>query len=213
MVATDTVVGIVGAVLLVAVMAGVFAYEYNTPAAPDTSTDAGQKAAFAHDAKFAALNATEDIDGDGTPNYKDADVDGDGISNANDTEIGTSFKVSGSIPNGAAPNSMDAGSTPFTAGTGVIHVLAFVNYTASPLPVQQFSLQVSLLDGGGKSVANGVATTSGGKTTVKIDTTDVMPGAYQLSVRMNGANAQGGSYDGVIQVHYDSGPAMPGMHM
>src|ERR1041385_3207350 len=93
MVATDTVVGIVGAVLLVAVMAGVFAYEYNNPATADASTDAGQKSTFTHDARFAALNATDDIDGDGTPNYKDADLDGDGVSNANDTEVGVTIKV------------------------------------------------------------------------------------------------------------------------
>lgn len=209
MVATDTVVGIVGAVLLVAVMAGVFAYEYNNPATPDATSDAGMRSAFA--SHYTGLNATEDLDGDGQANYMDADLDGDGVANGNDTEVGVSIKVTGSIPNGVAPNTMAAGSTDFKAFTGVVHVLAFVNYTASPLPVQQYSLQVSLVDSEGKSVANGVATTSGGKTSIKVDTTDVMPGAYSLKVNMNGANGQGGSYDGVILVHYESGGSMAGM--
>jgi|ERR1041385_1931135 hypothetical protein len=209
MVATDTVVGIVGAVLLVAVMAGVFAYEYNNPAPADATSDQGQKDSFAH--KYAALNATDDIDGDGIPNYKDADMDGDGVSNANDTAVGVAIKVAGTIPTGpTAPGSpAAAGSTPFNAGTGVVHVLAFVNYTASPLPVQQYSLQASLLDSAGKSVASGTATTTGGRTTIKIDTSDVMAGAYKLVVSMTGADPQGGTYDGVIQVHYDAG--MSGM--
>ena len=214
MVATDTVVGIVGAVLLVAVMAGVFAYEYNNPATADTMSDAGQKNAFA--SHYAGLNATDDIDGDGIPNYKDTDIDGDGVANANDTSVGVAIKVSGAVPMTASPMSTQLAAQAFTAGTGVEHILAFVNYTVptpSPLPAA-YSLQASLVDGSGQTVKNGIATTSGSSVSIKIDSegADLVAGKYELRISMSGANPQAGSYSGVILVHYPSpGGAMAGM--
>lgn len=83
MATTDTVVGIVGAVLLAGVMVAVFVYEYNNPPAAtgDGDLEAARHAAFA--ANHPLLNATEDLDHDGLPNYEDADMDGDGM---NDTQ-------------------------------------------------------------------------------------------------------------------------------
>lgn len=77
MVATDTIVGIVGAVVLVGVMAGVFIYEYNQPDDP-TPIDEGPDEPTGFAADYPTLAAAEDMDGDGVPNEEDPDMDGDG---------------------------------------------------------------------------------------------------------------------------------------
>lgn len=116
---SDTVIGIVGAVVLVAVMIGVFAYEYNNaPEAdnglPDPSTPAGQQALFA--AAYPTLNATDDIDGDGLANFEDDDIDGDGTDNGNDTTVEVVFDLSHSAPAYSNP----VGSAPSSAGVDFV---------------------------------------------------------------------------------------------
>src|SRR5688572_20840856 len=107
MVATDTVVGIVGAVLLVAVMAGVFAYEYNNPV-EDVPDDSSQRSHFEED--YVGLSAGDDLDGDGTANYLDDDIDGDGSPNDGDDMLNVLVPVSGSI----GSNTPAGPSQPFT---------------------------------------------------------------------------------------------------
>lgn len=209
MVATDTVVGIIGAVLLVAVMGGVFAYEYNNPAEAGTGSAAHQKAHFLED--YPSLNATDDLDGDHLANYNDTDIDGDGVANEVDEDTAVHQEISGSIPAGANPNPAMVGSHAFTAGTGVLHVMAYVNYTAAgpaPLPTQPV-LQVALKDSSGSTVANGVATTTGTTVSIKVESQDITPGAYTLSISVTGANPAARPYTGAINIHYDA-PAMGG---
>jgi hypothetical protein len=210
MVATDTVVGIIGAVLLVAVMGGVFAYEYNNPAtSAGTGTMAQEKAHFLAD--YPSLNATDDLDGDHQPNYNDTDIDGDGVANEMDSDTAVHIDISGTVPMQASPNSAQVGSHAFTAGTGVVHAIGYVNYTAtgqSPLPTQP-ALQVSLRDSSGQVVANGVATTTGSTVSIKVESQDVTPGQYTLVVSMTGLNAQARPYTGSLTLHYDA-PAMGG---
>src|ERR1041385_1045281 len=87
MVATDTLVGVAGAVLLAAVMIGVFVYEYNN--APSTTDMGHGKGPLRTPADFAKayplLGANDDLDGDHVANYNDTDMDGNGMADANQT--------------------------------------------------------------------------------------------------------------------------------
>ncbi len=131
---SDTVIGIVGAVVLVAVMIGVFAYEYNNAPedvgnTPDPTTPAGQMALFA--AAYPELNATDDIDLDGTPNYMDDDIDGDGMNNtADDDGVVVVFNLGHNAPahtNAAGSGPYSAGQ-PFALGVGYAGVSVEVNH-------------------------------------------------------------------------------------
>src|SRR5688572_25141152 len=115
MVATDTVVGIVGAVLLVAVMAGVFVYEYNNPI-EEASGDAGARAHFEED--YAGLSATDDLDGDGAPNYLDEDLDDDGVANEEDDMVAVAVPVAGSIGGSTPVDPSDPFTVDFSVGNG-----------------------------------------------------------------------------------------------
>ncbi len=112
---SDTVIGIVGAVVLVAVMIGVFAYEYNnaeeTPDdGPDPNSPEAREAAF--NATFTALDPRGDIDGDGTLNYLDDDIDDDGLNNTVDTDVVVTFDLSQPAPAYTNP----ASNPPASAG-------------------------------------------------------------------------------------------------
>src|SRR5688572_1405226 len=156
MVATDTVVGIVGAVLLVAVMAGVFVYEYNNPAEAEDLTPEGRMAAF--EGQYEGMSATDDVDGDDTPNYEDDDLDGDGTPNANDTATATAFSMNGQLgPAGTAV------SMPIYAGNGTVHIMATVTAAlAVPNPLVSGNLIIQLVNPDGSVVADATITPGSG---------------------------------------------------
>jgi hypothetical protein len=126
MVAKDTVVGIVGAVILVAVMAAVFVYELNNQPDEVTSGEAASIEDF--EEHYPDLNATDDLDGDGKANFEDADLDGDGTNNTEDEDVAVTLPVSAEV---AAPTA--SGSTPytmtFTVGNGSESLQGQLSYT------------------------------------------------------------------------------------
>jgi hypothetical protein len=180
MVATDTVVGIVGAVLLVAVMAGVFAYEYNNPAEPEDLSPEGRMASFEED--YEGMSAGDDIDSDGTPNYLDHDIDGDGTNNENDTTVTTTHEMSGA----AGPTAQL--SLAFYAGNGTVHITATVTVALQvPNPLVSGNVIVELLRPDG-SVADNQASTPGGSGTFTVETQEgdeIPAGEWRVVVRPN----------------------------
>lgn len=200
MVATDTAVGIIGAVLLVAVMGGVFAYEYNNPV-EEGSADMEDRAHFEDD--HPGLAAGDDLDGDGLPNYQDDDVDGDGELNAVDEMLSIVVPVSGSI----GQNSPLTPSAPFTAdfsvGNGTEHVAGTITYTrtgAAALGVPTFASRI--VDSNGETVATATSTTSGNTVTMTYDVQEpLLPGDYTVEVTQPGPGT-GGSFSGNLEVHY-----------
>jgi hypothetical protein len=204
MVATDTVVGIVGAVLLVAVMAGVFVYEYNNPAEPEDMSPTGQMAHFEED--YEGMSATDDIDGDGTANYLDDDVDGDGVSNENDTATATHQEMSGAIGPSGGPVST-ALSLGFTVGNGSVHITSTVTLS-TVIPVYSGNFIIQLIDPDG-NVVDDAASSPGGSATLTVETSedDERP-AGEWTVRVtNNQAGPGGSASIVAEVHYPAPPA------
>jgi hypothetical protein len=211
MVATDTVVGIIGAVVLVAVMGGVFVYEYNN--APEASSDMESQEHFEED--FAGLSATQDMDGDGTANYLDDDIDGDGVANAQDTELTQIVAVTKNVP---APSATASGSATqgFTVQNGSIHFQGSLSYTRPNGAVAVPNVQASITGPGGFS-ANGVATTSGNTVTITFDVEEeLVAGDYTLTLTNTGPAGpipagQAASVTGNLEIHYAT-PADGGMH-
>ncbi|MEA3136745.1 MAG: hypothetical protein QOC71_1026 [Thermoplasmata archaeon] len=199
MVATDTVVGIVGAVLLVAVMAGVFAYEYNNPVEAEATSDAGQRAHFEED--YAGMSATDDIDGDGQANYLDDDVDGDGTANENDTSVATTSESTGAIGPSGGPVSTSF-SQEVIVGNGSVHVTATVTLTtAVPMYSGNFAIQLVDPDGTIVDTAASAASGSGSLTVETGDDTEMKAGTWTVRVTNNQAGL-GGSAHIVAEVHY-----------
>jgi hypothetical protein len=199
MVATDTVVGIVGAVLLVAVMAGVFVYEYNNPAEAEDLSDSGQQEHFEED--YAGLSANDDIDGDGKANYMDEDIDGDGTENGNDTTVSTTFTGSGAIGPSGGPVSTSF-FTEFTVGNGSVHIEATVTLS-TPIPVYSGNFIVQLVDPDG-TVVDDQASSPTGSASLTVETgddTEMKAGTWTVRV-MNNQAGPGGNADATIQVHY-----------
>jgi hypothetical protein len=200
MVATDTVVGIVGAVLLVAVMAGVFVYEYNNPV-EETTGEAAARAHFEED--YAGLSAMDDIDGDGTPNYMDPDLDEDGVANEDDDMLAVQVPVSGSI----GSSTPLAPSQPFTAafkvGNGTEHLGGTITYTrtgAAALGLPTFAARI--VDGSGDTVASATSTTSGNTVTMTFDVEEpLVAGDYRVEVTQ-ATSGPGGSFSGSLEIHY-----------
>ena len=203
MVATDTVVGIVGAVLLVAVMAGVFVYEYNNPAEAEDTTPEGRMAAF--EEHYEGMSAGDDIDGDGEPNYLDQDIDGDGTANGNDTAVTTTTEMTG------ATGPQASIEMPFYVGNGTVHVSATVatNLQAgNPLVSGNVIVELVRPDG---SVADNQASTPGGSSTFTVETQegDEMPtGEWTVVVRPNQVGLPGTAQI-TAEVHYPA-PAAEG---
>lgn len=207
MVASDTVVGIVGSVLLVAVMVGVFVYEYNNPV---TAEGPGSGGSFRAD--YPHLAATEDIDADGLANAGDSDLDGDGITNPKDPTIGVTVRISGSTPAPSGPDLPGLPTTParvvatqpFTVGQGFRHLNGTVTYTSStpsPAPASP-GLSVAIVDAGGAEKARAASSTSGASFTFTFDVQDLATGNYSLQVTQT-APGPATPFSGSIQVHYE----------
>ncbi len=206
MVATDTVVGIVGAVVLVAVMAGVFVYEYNnTEASAPSIVELHEH--FEED--YAGLVATQDIDGDGIQNFNDTDLDGDGLNNSQDASLAVNVPVSGTVN-----QSVGMAGSPYTQtfiiSNGTEHLGGMITYTRASGSVPTPSLEATLTGPGGFS-ANAVPST--GSSSERTLTFDIMeelaPGEYKLTVR-HAATAgpltvsQAATIAGNLEIHYST---------
>jgi hypothetical protein len=195
MVATDTVVGIVGAVLLVAVMAGVFVYEYNNPAEPEDTTPEGRMAAF--EEHYEGLSATDDIDGDGIANYEDPDLDEDGVDNDNDTAVAVTMESTQAI--GQATTRIG-----FYVGNGSVHVTSTVSISLAvpnPLFAGNFIVELVRPDG---SIADNQASQPGGPSTFTVETQEedeVPAGDWAIVIRPNQATTPAAA-EVLIEVHY-----------
>lgn len=212
MVATDTVVGIVGAVVLVAVMAGVFVYEYNN-APVDADDPASRMAHFEED--YAGLSANDDLDGDGIANYEDPDLDGDGLNDTVDDSLGVTVPVQGTV----AASSGSAG-TPltqeFTVGNGSFHFQGTITYTRQNGAVAVPSLQATIAGPNGFSLTASSAV-SGNTVTLSFDLAEPLEaGDYTLRVShspvggvLNAAPAT--PVAGSLEIHYET-PAEPHGH-
>ena len=202
MVATDTVVGIVGAALLVAVMAGVFAYEYNNPAATeDPDSEDGMRSAFA--AAHPGLSADDDLDGDGEANYADDDLDGDGTPNAADADVSVHAERTGTIGPAGGPQN-PTHQMPFAVGNGSVHVVATVTVSA-PVPNPLFSgnFVIELLRPDGSIAAN-EASAPGGPSTFTLETQEgdeIPAGDWTVRVSQNQVGT-GGTVQMAVDVHY-----------
>ena|SRR5688572_1280351 len=200
MVATDTVVGIVGAVLLVAVMAGVFVYEYNNPASAESGAEAEQ-AHFEED--WPGLSATDDLDGDGTANYEDPDLDGDGTADVDDEMLAVEVPVSGSVGQGTPVSPSSPFTKDFAVGNGTEHLGGTITYTrtgAAALGLPTFAARIT--DDSGETVATATSTTSGNTVTMTFDVDEPLAfGTYTVEVTQPGPGP-GGSFSGALEVHY-----------
>lgn len=202
---SDTVIGIVGAVVLVAVMVGVFAYEYNNAPdtdiddGPDLSTDAG-KMAFFNDT-YAGLDAREDLDGDGTANYLDEDIDGDGTLNAADnTTCVCDQTFTGSVGATSGADAPENNENTFFLGRGHKGGELTVTWsvTTNPVtnaPVDDLSVSIS-----------GIPCTKAAGGDGQIATCDLNgaePGDYTVVVtHSNPAALQAKSFSGAYSIFY-----------
>lgn len=203
---SDTIIGIVGAVVLVSVMVGVFAYEYNN-VDTDEPTEAEQQAQREADfaAMYDSLDPNGDLDGDGVSNVNETDLDGDGINNTEDDvfEYSRDFDAGGSIA--AAPNAAPYSLT-FEAEEGLRHVMLSLSHPERVAGDQTaLALTVELAANGETRTAT--ASVSGGVATYTIDWMDVGPGTYTLTVSpftAGGALAvdPGTQVEGALTFHY-----------
>jgi len=186
MATTDTLVGIAGAVLLAGIMVSVFAYEYNN--APDDAVDPDNQdsktAIFK--AAYPTLNATEDIDQDGVPNYDDSDIDGNDVKDA---------EQSGNLRRSSKPESGTTPAPPATTyerdfvvqfATGNDGFQAWLNWSAAaPLPnlptVPDLSLQLLR---GSEVIATSSTTANGAARTALLEAPADAAGNYTLRVTM-----------------------------
>lgn len=209
MAATDTVVGIVGAVLLAGIMVAVFVYEYNNPPSPGgppdpTLTDEQRVAQWSQD--YPGLAAKEDMDLDGTPNYNDTDMDDNGEVDVNQTgDLRIVIPVAYTNPAAAR----DAKAYPVTILSGAYKVDGYLNWTTpapAPLNVPTFSCSFQK-EGGTPATCQGSSapTDTSHHRTFSIPS-DVAAGAYTFTVTVAQPGPQA-SYTGAIVVNY--GPAHP----
>ena len=211
MASTDTVVGIVGAVLLAGIMVGVFVYEYNNPAVPGPllPTEEGKMAAFR--SVYKGLNATEDLDGDNLANYNDTDMDDNGVNDTDqdgDLVRKSSYDGSTPVPPPAPPQQFTQ-DFPLTLYTGNEGVSAWLNWTIVALPVPGApavpDLTLTLLKGSESVVSSGAGVTSGSQRTATLVAEPQVTGEYILRVTMTQASPQS------VQFHVDAvvsyGPA------
>jgi hypothetical protein len=202
MVATDTVVGIVGAVLLVAVMAGVFAYEYNNPVdGAGEGSDADLRAHFG--SAYPGLSADDDVDHDGHANYVDDDIDGDGTPNAADSDVSVHSEMSGALGPAAGPQNPEL-RLGLYVGNGSVHVTSTVTTTAAvanPLFSGNFVIQLLRPDG---TIASNKASSPGGTNTFTVETQmgdEIPAGNWTVRVSQNQAGT-GGTVQITADVHY-----------
>src|SRR5687768_394696 len=198
MVATDTMVGIIGALALVAVMVGVFVYEYNNEPTADggaAMTDGENRTAF--EEAFGGLNATDDLDEDGAANYLDDDIDGDGQNNTADEMTMYERPVDGSV--GAQATSI---SFPLEVGTGAANLEVTITVAGdNGLPADA---TLTVTNGDGETVGE-----ESGNGEITVSSSELTPGSYTITVARQ-ASAGGPlpvgtpfSFSGTASVHYE----------
>ncbi len=190
MAGTDTVVGIVGAALLLAVMVGVFVYEYNNAPA-SASPDAQKLADFG--SKHPAMDPMGDVDQDGILNY-------------NETDLSAHVKLDGSLSQTTnGPLTKDIALHVERGITSVTATIHFTSNTPNPLPPNP-NFQVALLDSSGTTVVAGTTTfggagSSAGTATFTVDGAELEPGTYQVRITESSPSA-GGSWTGMADLAY-----------
>jgi hypothetical protein len=213
-VASDTVVGIVGAVVLAGIMVGVFVYEYNNAATADGGGDGGDDRASriqAFQAAYGHLNATEDLDGDGKANFEDDDMDGQGGPDAEQAgNLVVAFPVTGTSP--APPADTFTRTMNVTVGRGVQAVGGWVNWTSTtPAPVPASpALTCSFGDAAGADSTSCTETppaTGQAGYALRFTAPAPSPGDFVFRVGMT-RPGPATSYTGVVLVDYGA-PARP----
>lgn len=216
MAGTDTVVGIVGAVVLAAVMVGVFAYEYNNVPAT-VEGPAAEQAAFT--SAYPGLNATGDLDDDKIPNFQDADLDNDRLNNSADETVAVAVPLSGTVAQ--ATTGAQSVSLTVKIEEGIAALSASITYDlvapqpaalAPALPTFQFAL----LAPNGETVVSGTNSFSGqtGSNSLDVDGGELPPGTYTLRITASNPSP-GGSFSGEAILDYgghahQSGHGHPG---
>lgn len=202
---SDTIIGIVGAVVLVAVMIGVFAYEYNNvPEEDGVDPDSAAAKMESFNMTYSALAASEDMDGDGVLNYEDEDLDGDGIPNDEDDMLMVNIPVSGTVAAPTPTNTEPTSTFDFTIGTGVSSGTVTITWSVTQPNVALPAigeLQVSI--GGEDNIPCDNAST----TEAVCDLAGAAPGDYTITVRHASAQSSAGqsnSYSGDIEMMYFS---------
>ncbi|HUR63491.1 MAG TPA: hypothetical protein VM241_03320 [Candidatus Thermoplasmatota archaeon] len=209
MAATDTIVGIVGAVLLAVVMVGVFAYEYSNAPAAAASSDTELQSHFRAD--YPALNATGDLNGNGVPNFKDGDMDGDGVANANDTATAVTKGFTGTMP-APTPPATAASAVEFplhveAGSVGASFTLYYNSTTPAPLPgLPTLNLEVLGNDVPASSPARAQPTGTMA-VTVTLNTEALAPGDYVIRVSQT---QPGPSTTFAVKAFLDYGAGHPG---
>ena len=212
MAATDTVVGIVGAVLLAGIMVAVFVYEYNNPPSPGgppdpTLSDEERVAQWSKD--YPGLAAKEDLDNDGRLNYNDTDMDENGVADVE--QEGDLLRV---FPVGETLAAGTQGYTkpwpvPVLSGARRIDASLYWNTTA-PAPLDLPKLSCSL-EKGGTSVARCTPTESPPSQRAHARTAtvaeNVEAGEHSFIVTQGPGAGPQTSYAGSVVVNY--GPAHP----
>lgn len=192
---SDTIIGIAGAVVLVAVMVGVFAYEYNN--APDEPGDGGggteeQQAKELFNETYETLDPDDDIDWDGTPNWQDDDLDDDGTDNGNDTDIIVDKDFDGTVAQAA--NDGQASTYEFMIGEGFQGGEVAVTWSVTgPLNVDNLEVSIS-------GPADIPCDSGAGEATC--DLASAGPGTYTVEVSHTQAVAAEKEYAGNVNVVY-----------
>lgn len=205
---TDTVVGIVGAVVLVSVMVGVFAYEYNSPGGSDDGGQAGADDTFQQ--AYPGLDPNGDLDNDGIRNADDDDLDGDNLANDDDTDVVVSATISGAVAQSAGGAQTDAQT--FLLDSGATFLDLQVTYQRpAPLPglvVAQPKLNFILTDSNGQTFSGQEIVGDAGDATVtlswQIGAAPLSDGQWTLEARSNSPVAPAMSYTGELTVDYGS---------
>lgn len=195
---SDTLIGIAGAVVLVAVMVGVFAYEYNNT--PADGADDGTDSMEDFNQTYPFLEAADDIDGDGVPNWQDDDVDGDGRANADDDDVEVTIDATGSAPAHTNPaGAADSDSTEFGVFQGNSHIHIAIGYDSgdAPLDVYRLSARVS-----GDDDVGSCTDPDGDGSCEIVQQAAVLPGDYVLHVSQTQPNPGALGYTATIIITY-----------
>lgn len=181
---SDTLIGIVGSVLLVGIIIGVFIYEYNNVEPQDL--DALQREAFER-GSLGFLAAADDIDNDGELNYLDDDIDGDGIPNRDDDLVQREITFSGS--HGVAEGDVGSHTTQAYEGIATVEVQLTASPTAPALLAGVYSMELSI---------NGTVVDTGPSPLQATAT----PGLVQVDITTDAVATLGGEYSGKFVLTY-----------
>jgi hypothetical protein len=184
---SDTFIGIIGSILLVGIIIGVFVYEYNS--VEELTAEELQKQSFAR-SEYSHLEAEGNIDGDEFLNFEDDDLDGDGVPNASDDELAVIVPFDGTYETGAGGL---LGTHQAQAGTGIfsISVEVIVTPTASLVGIPTTEEYVAELTiNGDKRGDSGLEYTVPGE-----------QGALVLTISSTGGQL-GGEYTGSLTLNY-----------